>query len=172
MKLQKLIVNKLHDAYNYNVTFNSDITFLYGTNGCCKTTILNITEAIITGMLFKLFDYAFESISLQYCNTKKCEEVYEITIKRPSKRTLYIDFDGNKSEIEFIRADNDQRRGGDFEEIAKRYFDEYSILREIRKSFNYVYLPLNRSMNLRNSADLYEDELNYMRYTQIGRAHV
>ena len=169
MKLQKLIVNKLHDAYNYNVTFNSDITFLYGTNGCGKTTILNITEAIITGMLFKLFDYAFESISLQYCNTKKCEEVYEITIKRPSKRTLYIDFDGNKSEIEFIRADNDQRRGGDFEEIAKRYFDEYSILREIRKSFNYVYLPLNRSMNLRNSADLYEDELNYMRYTRQFR---
>jgi ABC-type enterochelin transport system ATPase subunit len=71
------------------------ITAVVGTNGCGKTTILNITEAIITGMLFKLFDYAFESISLQYCNTKKCEEVYEITIKRPSKRTLYIDFDGS-----------------------------------------------------------------------------
>lgn len=33
MKLQRLIVSKLYGAYNYDVRFNSDITFLYGTNG-------------------------------------------------------------------------------------------------------------------------------------------
>ena len=138
MKLQKLTVIKLHGAYNYDVTFNSDMTFLYGMNGCGKTTVLNITEAIITGTLFKLFDYMFESVSLQFCNSKKCEETGVIIIKRSSKRTLHIDFDGIKSEIEFIRWDSDQRRVGDFEEITKRYFEEYPILKKIRKSFNYV----------------------------------
>ena len=135
MKLQKLTVIKLHGAYNYDVTFNSDMTFLYGMNGCGKTTVLNITEAIITGTLFKLFDYMFESVSLQFCNSKKCEETGVIIIKRTSKRTLHIDFDGTKSEIEFIRWDSDQRRVGDFEEITKRYFEEYPILKKIRKSF-------------------------------------
>ena len=34
MKLQKLTIHKLHGSYNYTVNFNSDITFLYGSNGC------------------------------------------------------------------------------------------------------------------------------------------
>ena len=59
MKLKKLIVKKLHDAYDYSVDFNNDITFLYGTNGCGKTTVLNITEAIITGTrVISSFDLA------------------------------------------------------------------------------------------------------------------
>lgn len=57
MKLVGLTIHKLYDCFDYNVKFNEDVTFLYGMNGCGKTTILNITEAIITGQLFKLFDY-------------------------------------------------------------------------------------------------------------------
>ncbi len=169
MKLQKLTIHKLHGSYNYTVNFNSDITFLYGSNGCGKTTILNITEAIITGMLFKLFEYEFEKINLQYYNTKKTNDFMEISIERSSKKTLSVEFLNNKAEIEFIRMDSEQHRNFEVEEIAKRYFDEYPVLRKIRHSFNYVYLPLNRSMNLRNSYDLYEDDINYLRYSRQFR---
>lgn len=169
MKLQKLTIQKLHGAYDYNINFNSDITFLYGSNGCGKTTVLNITEAIITGMLFKLFEYDFQNISLQYYYTKKPNDSMEISIRRPNKRTLSVDFLNNRTEIEFLRVESDQPRNYDVEEIAKRYFDEYPVLKKIGKSFNYVYLPLNRTMNLRTSSGLFEDEFNYLRYSRQFR---
>ena len=128
-----------------------------------------VVEAIITGMLFKLFEYEFEKINLQYYNTKKTNDFMEISIERSSKKTLSVEFLNNKAEIEFIRMDSEQHRNFEVEEIAKRYFDEYPVLRKIRHSFNYVYLPLNRSMNLRNSYDLYEDDINYLRYSRQFR---
>ena len=44
MKLENLVIEKLHGIYNYDVDFNEDITFLYGSNGCGKTTILILNK--------------------------------------------------------------------------------------------------------------------------------
>ena len=49
--LSKLTVKKLYGNYDYDVKFNADVTLLYGTNGCGKTTILNIITSIITGSI-------------------------------------------------------------------------------------------------------------------------
>ena len=68
MVLSSLEVDKLYGNYTYKVSFNHDITLLYGTNGCGKTTILNIITAIITGNLYRLFFYNFEKIELVYFN--------------------------------------------------------------------------------------------------------
>lgn len=35
MKINKLIISKLHNEFDYSIDFNSDITFLYGENGRC-----------------------------------------------------------------------------------------------------------------------------------------
>ena len=169
MKLQKLIVKKLYDAYDYDVDFNNDITFLYGTNGCGKTTILNITEAIITGMLFKLFEYKFELISLQYYETKGNNSPHTIVITMEDRRSILVKYAGVDERIEFIRLDSDQRRVSNVDEIAKQYFDKYTILNSIRKSFNYVYLPLNRAMTFRNFMNFYDNDLNYYHYSRQYR---
>lgn len=169
MKIKKLIVSKLHDAYDYSVEFNNDITFLYGTNGCGKTTILNITEAIITGMLFKLFEYRFKSISLQYFDTKKDGVIHSIVIIMNERKTILVKYAGMEERIDFIRVDSDQRRSPDIDEIAKQYFERHHILNEIRKSFNYVYLPLNRTMNFRNAMSFFDPELNYYHYSRPYR---
>lgn len=102
MKLLGLTVQKLYDCYNYNVNFNTDVTFIYGANGCGKTTILNITEAIITGQLFKLFDYTFEKIELRYASSSDLNDIKFIQITN-DKESLSIKFD-NK-EYEFKKAD-------------------------------------------------------------------
>lgn len=49
-------------------------------NGCGKTTILNITEAIITGQLFKLFNYNFKDIILKYIKSTKPNNIELISI--------------------------------------------------------------------------------------------
>ena len=146
MKFLCLQVEKLYGHYNYdNIVFNSDVTFLYGLNGCGKTTILNITEAIITGQIYKLFDYDFQKITLQYAPKNNVKKIQEIVIVREDNRLLTI-FEGQKNTIEINTEIIKESRGKDRDfERARYYFNRYEFLIEIKRIFNYVYLPLNRS---------------------------
>lgn len=143
VKLRKLSVFKLYGSYCYDVDFNNDITFIYGLNGCGKTTVLNITEAIITGNLFNLFDYVFEKIDLLYYNDDT-EDV--ISIKR-NDNVLKVTFKDEKYEIFKIGDEEieDSFSGNQFYKKMKRYFETNPVLQKINNTFNYVYLPLNRS---------------------------
>ena len=161
MKLKSLHVEKLYGRYEYHVDFNSDVTFVFGTNGCGKTTILNITEAIITGMLFKLFQYKFSMITLEYYKVKNENEVKKIVITQNKPKLLNINYEGISYSLSYIDLDTDQRRYNDIREITQTYFNKYEILKKIHNSFNYVYLPLNRSMNFDNSIDMFDGDMNY-----------
>ena len=146
MKLLCLQVEKLYGHYNYdNIVFNSDVTFLYGLNGCGKTTILNITEAIITGQIYKLFDYDFKKIILQYAPKNNVNDIQEIVIVREDNQLL-ITFERQENTIEINAEIIKESRGRDrgFEK-ARYYFNRYDFLTKIKRIFNYVYLPLNRS---------------------------
>ena len=91
VKIISMSIEKLHGCYNYDVNFNSDVTFIFGMNGCGKTTILNITEAIITGQLFKLFNYKFGSIKLKYAKSPNMDSVNIIKILSTSQElTIYF----------------------------------------------------------------------------------
>lgn len=139
MRIINLKIIKLHKYFNYNVDFNNDVTFIYGSNGCGKTTILNITEYIITGNLYRLFEYEFERIVLKYEPIKSIGDIREILIEKNSSN-ITVNFDGNTEKISRIEGFH-----GRFpEELDGIYLKQYSILRRIRDSFNYVYLPLNR----------------------------
>lgn len=143
VKLKRLFIEKLYGSYRYDVKFNNDITFIYGLNGCGKTTILNITEAIITGNLFNLFDYSFEKIELFYSNNGIDETISII----PKESSLCIAFKSENYEISKINDEEfeDSYSRNHLNNIEKRYFERNNILQEINKTFNYVYLPLNRS---------------------------
>ena len=100
---------------------------------------MNITEYIITGNLYRLFEYEFERIVLKYEPIKSIGDIREILIEKNSSN-ITVDFDGNKEKISRIEGFH-----GRFpEELDGIYLKQYSILRRIRDSFNYVYLPLNR----------------------------
>lgn len=145
VKLISLNIKKLYGCYTYNVKFNTDVTFIYGANGCGKTTILNITEAIITGKLFKLFNYNFEEIKLGYVKNENLSDIKYIVIKlRKSK--LDIKFNNQNYNIEIdIFFEGIRPPSRNFINITRAYFKNYNFLSEIKNTFNYVYLPLNRS---------------------------
>lgn len=146
MKIAKLTVKNLHGHNNYDVDFNSDITFLYGDNGCGKTTILNIVTFIITGSIYKLYDYKFDEITLTYQPTDS-KTHQRIVVSLNEDNEMFITFAAKTTKleprIEYISRASDER-----EDLNRLYFSEYPILEEIKNTFNYVYLPLNRNSSL------------------------
>lgn len=146
MVLSSLYVKELYGKYDYDIDFNEDITLIYGTNGCGKTTILNIITAIITGGLFRLFTYNFKDITLKYFNESAKENPFCIIISKVSETELEVDFNGQKGQIVKLQGQSERRQSVD--SLATHYFEEYSILDEIKREFNYVYLALNRSGTL------------------------
>lgn len=145
VKLISISIKKLYGCYDYNVNFNSDVTFIYGMNGCGKTTILNITEAIITGQLFKLFNYDFKTITLYYA--KNADSSHKKLIKISSvQNSLEINFNDRDYTINLLDADNNIIRSNkNMRDISMIYNNRYDFFQEIQNTFNYVYLPLNRS---------------------------
>ena len=70
LKIKEFIIEKLHGYIDYDIKFNDDVTFLYGENGCGKTTVLNIITSIITGKIYELSKYQFGFISLSYSSQR------------------------------------------------------------------------------------------------------
>ena len=70
MIIRKIEIYDLHGEYKYKIDFDKKLTFLYGTNGCGKTTVLNILASIVTGKLYNLADYEFSKIVLDYMDEK------------------------------------------------------------------------------------------------------
>ena len=136
MKITELKINKLHGYTDYDVKFNDDITFLYGDNGCGKTTILNIITYIITGKIYELFRYRFESVALHFISTatKKRDKI----IISYSENNIVLEYANEKIEIDYQRFDYMSRNPEESDEVERFYFSEYSILKQIRDTFNYL----------------------------------
>ena len=146
MKLVSLTVTKLYGCFNYDVKFNSDVTFIYGKNGCGKTTVLNIIGDIITGQLFKLFTYDFDKIELCYAKSENLKQIRKITITHTDNH-LEIKFNGKIEKLRNLDEYSKNIRTREIErnEMYHLYFKRYDFLYKIKQTFNYVYLPLNRT---------------------------
>lgn len=146
VKITKLTIRKLHGHTDYNVKFNDDITFLYGDNGCGKTTILNIITYLITGKIYELFQFKFERIILSYVSAQ-AQNSDKIVVCSDGE-SITLSFNDEQVRIESQRFEYMSRNSDEPEEIERFYFSEYPILKSIREVFNYIYLPLNRNGNV------------------------
>lgn len=168
MLIKKIRIYNLHGQHDYDIKFDSKLTFLFGANGCGKTTVLNILAAIVTGKLYSLTDFVFNKIDLFYCDSNNVEEKIQIEIvsKEKNMRTMIVCFDKGDYEIENI--DNLKERlyrKNEDENIERTFFDMYPFVNDIVNKFNYVYLPLSRYGYDR------VDERDYYRYGYSRRRY-
>ena len=169
MKITSLHIRKLHKHYDYDVEFNKDVTFLYGTNGCGKTTILNITEALISGHLYKLFEYDFDEIILFYSNDISSDNSLFIRIKKIN-REMIAEYKGESYSINLDEYTRFFEMRDRYKEIYDEFSSNYRFVDDIRKTFNYVYLPLNRNVNRGFDEYRYSYHRRFQRLDPIERA--
>jgi predicted ATPase len=159
MKITNLKIKKLYGYINYDISFYDNINFLYGENGCGKTTVLNIITNIITGKVYNLCKYQFQFIDLKCIDSSS---LYDVTINMIDKSLILKITDKDKEvPINEININNEFENE---EEKHRYYFSAYPILDELRSKFNYVFLPLNRDGDYMNNSMLYRRNRNwYMR---------
>ena len=146
VKLLSLSITKLYGELDYNISFNEDITFLYGDNGCGKTTVLNILTHIITGKIYELFRYDFTTMKLIYLSTQTGKKE-EIKLFYDDVKNINVCYQDKVTLIE-SRIFEFNRTQDEADEAERIYFSEYPVLKQIRETFNYLYLPLNRNGNI------------------------
>lgn len=149
MKVKELIIEKLYGLYDYNINFFEDVTFLYGENGCGKTTVLDILGAIVTGKLYRLFDYEFNRITLIY-GMKNGEDNLIIITKFDSELVVRYHSNGELKINRLVNLDEKFSKSNinNRQYLFFQYVNEFPFLKEIAKIFNYVYLPLDRTYKL------------------------
>lgn len=163
MIIKRIHIEKLYERHDYEIEFNPKLTFLYGANGCGKTTVLNILAAIITGKLYNLEDYKFESIELFYFNSKKKEESIKIVMKNKEKdnKEMQVMFDEKQYIVDDINNLKERLyRKNEDGNIEREFLSIFPFVKDIIDKFNYVYLPLNRY-----GYDRFE-EYEYYRYSR------
>ena len=168
MKILELKITKLHDYIDYNIMFNKDVTFLYGDNGCGKTTVLNIITSIITGRVYELFKFRFNSIALKYIEQHSNTPKKIIIHKNNENSKLIINYKQKDYAIELQRIRIMEERIEDEIEIEHLYLSEYSVLSEIKKEFSYIYLPLNRNGSINDNVSIYMRKNLHRLYTRAS----
>lgn len=127
MIIKRLEIKNLHGIYNYNVSFNDDLTFIFGENGCGKTTILDIVSSIVTGRLYNLFSYDFDEIVLSYRKATKRSKLEKIRI-----RALDDAYEVSLNNSEIQEVIEDIRRP---DEMYSRENDEYAFERRFMSMY-------------------------------------
>lgn len=79
MILQKFKASKVHKVYDFDITFNEDLTFITGINGTGKTTVLKIIESCFDLDLEYLERIEFQDIEIIFLDDSGDKIIYKVS---------------------------------------------------------------------------------------------
>ncbi len=146
MKIRNLKIKGLYNLYNYDIDFFDDVTFLHGSNGCGKTTILSIINNIINSDINYLMSFVFKEINLMYYDPN--ENIHGNIIYEKDSDKINLKFNNNTYDLTYL---NQKKviKSIDYE-VIKTHKEIDEILNQIKNLFPKVFLPLIRKDKIQN----------------------
>jgi predicted ATPase len=163
MKLFEFHAKDVFDYLNFDVVFNDDLTLLTGGNGCGKTTIIRLIQALLTASVRELNLISFKSVELIFENSgsknsivAKClEDSIDIIVSGISEPLKLPKIDAEEIE----RRSADPQRGQDiFAEVSMKV-SATEVFKFLTKLESPVILGLER--RIQSSPILSERERYY-----------
>lgn len=139
---------KVHGYLSFDINFMEDITYLIGSNGCGKTTVLKL----ISGLLLPYYDYLatikYDTISISLSNK---EQDFFIEAKQ-DKQSIKITYGEEKTSTFPLMTDEDillaKNDGYMSPRLAAAYraFNDSELIKKIRTLTTPIVLGLNRRL--------------------------
>ncbi len=169
MILKKFTAENVFGYLNFDIDFNSDVSFLVGGNGTGKTTALKLMNALITPNFKDLIQIPFHSLSLEVeddgnlitISASSSEKNIHLKIST-SNEVLTLPSYSNE-EFEFY-AHRQDKVDGLLEEINRRYADN-PIVVKIAEIQSPIFLGLDRRMDeaSHDDSDYYSERDTFLR---------
>jgi len=144
LKINSFQAESVYGYLNFNIDFNDDLSFLVGSNGTGKSTVIKLIQALISVDIKELLNIPYEQIILSYTNRN---EKYKI-ISRKDRQNIRIAHTGIDEVLiipilvkeEFISTDRDVKVFSH----AERDLTANATLRKIKSIVPPVFLGLDR----------------------------
>jgi len=144
MKILSFKATNVYGYLNFNISFNDDLSFLVGSNGTGKSTVIKLIQALLTVDIKELLHIPFEKITLTYNNRNESHFISS----RKDRQTLQVSHAGIDEEliIPIISKEEFIRREGDIKNFSHSERDIISnaTSKKIKSIIPPVFLGLDR----------------------------
>lgn len=157
MRIDKFSASGVHGFLDFNIKFNRDLTFLTGTNGSGKTSVINSIISLISPSLKHLADLEYNFLRVEFENLGKRQFVEA----RRSGPQVALTVSGTSDVFEFdqfeMSSDIPSFKGLEFEQ---QYYRELSLNPSRHSVLNFIYsLPTPMFLGLDRRAALGQDSV-------------
>lgn len=179
LRIQRIQAEKVHGYIPIDITFNEKLTFLTGSNGCGKTTVLKLISAVLQPNFSLLNEIAFSQVKISFLNNdtqsiielKKGTDInnfegiywtyYEVELSEFDEMTSLFDQDLEEIDSQnFFRLFPKFKRGVHNHEEYSKYresiyndFISDSYYNFVQQIINPINLGINRQLIGNDSSD-------------------
>jgi predicted ATP-binding protein involved in virulence len=151
MRINKFIGRRIHGFYDFDVKFNSDLTFLVGINGSGKTSILTGVIALISPSLSQLADLNYSEMRVE------CEHdglKFHISAVKHAN-AVHLSVSGSSEPFEYVRfvksVDAPTSREAEYEHEYYRELTAKAASHPVFKQISLLPTPMFLGLDRRPS---------------------